>query len=200
MTEIKLFNRWSTNVEIKDPGLKNYINLKPLIVPKTYGRHASQQFHKSSDVNIIERIMNKMYVPGHRGKKHLLSSGRCGGNSMSAWKNMVETLDLIEKRTKKNPIEVIVKAIENAALREEITSFQMGGIMARKAVLSSPQRRVDLVLRLLTQGAYQKAYAGHKKTSQCLADEFIAAYENDATKSNAIREKERIERDAAGAR
>ena len=200
MTEIKLFNRWSTNVEVKDPGLKNYINLKPVIVPKTYGRYASQQFHKSSDINIIERIMNRMYVPGHRGKRHLLSSGRCGGNSMSAWKNMIETLDMIEKRTKKNPIEIIVKAIENAALREEITSFQMGGIMARKAVLSSPQRRVDLVLRLLTQGAYQKAYSGHKKTAQCLADEFIAAYENDATKSNAIREKERIEREAAGAR
>jgi len=37
----------------------------------------------------------------------------------------------LEEKTKQNPIEIFVRAIENAALREEITSYQMGGVMVR---------------------------------------------------------------------
>ena len=105
----------------------------------------------------------------------------------------------IEEKTKKNPIEVLVRAIENAALTEEITSFQVGGIMARKAVISSPQRRVDLALRLIVQGAYQKSH-GKKGFSQTLAEEILAAYNHDSQNSLAVKERERIEREAAGAR
>ncbi|MFQ6020754.1 MAG: 30S ribosomal protein S7 [Candidatus Aenigmatarchaeota archaeon] len=195
----KIFNKWDTKVEIKDPGLKDYINLKPVLVPKTFGRHAKQQFHKSN-LNIIERLMNHLYVPGHRGKRHRISSGRVTGKSTKVWEIMKNTLEIIEKKTKENPIEVLVRAIENAALREEITSFQVGGIIVRKAVITSPQRRVDMALRLITQGAYQKAFDKPKNMAESLADEIIAACNNDSSKSHAIRERERIEREAAGAR
>ncbi len=200
MSDIKLFDRWDTDIEIEDPGLKGYLNVKPVIVPKTYGRYANKQFHKSTDVNVIERIMNRLYVSGHRGKKHLLSSGQCSGKSMNAWKIMVETLEIIENKTKKNPVEVVIRAIENAALREEITSFKMGGVMARKAVIAAPQRRIDLALRMITQGSYHKTHSTNKPMARCLSDEILAAYEYDSSKSHAIREKERIEREASGAR
>ena len=36
--------------------------------------------------------------------------------------------------------------------------------------------------------------------AEALADELIAAYNNDPSKSEAIREKERVEREAEGAR
>ena len=113
---------------------------------------------------------------------------------------MIETLEIIENKTKKNPVEVVIRAIENASLREEITSFQMGGIMARKAVVASPQRRIDLALRMITQGSYHKTHSTRRPMARCLADELLAAYEYDSSKSHAIREKERIEREAAGAR
>jgi small subunit ribosomal protein S7 len=200
MAEIKLFDRWSMEgIKVDDKGLKNYINLRPVIVPRSAGRQAHQQFHKSS-MNIIERLMNRLFVPGHRGKKHLISSGITSGKSTTSWTIMKNTLDLIEQRTKKNPIEVVVKAIENAALREEITGYQVGGIMVRKAVITAPQRRIDLALRLITQGSYQKSHGKGKKIVNCLADELIACYMYDASKANAIKEKERIEREAAGAR
>ncbi|MEM5804408.1 MAG: 30S ribosomal protein S7 [Candidatus Aenigmatarchaeota archaeon] len=200
MAEIKLFDKWSTEgIKVEDKGLKSYINLKPVVAPRSAGRQAHQQFHKSS-MNIIERLMNRMFVPGHRGKKHLISSGIATGKSTTAWELMKETLELIEQRTKKNPIEVVVKAIENAALREEITGYQVGGIMVRKAVITAPQRRIDLALRLITQGSYQKSHGKGKKMADCLAEELIACYNYDSSKSNAIKEKERIEREAAGAR
>lgn len=200
LPSVNIFNRWSTEgIEITDPGLKPYIGLRQVIVPRSAGRHAKQQFHKSN-LNIVERFMNHMFVPGHRGKKHLINSGQSGGKSTTAWKVTQDVLEALEQRSKQNPVQVLVKAIQNAALREEITSFQVGGIMVRRAVVTSPQRRVDLALRLLIQAAFQKS-TNHKKTmAQALTDEIMATYNGDATNSVAIREKERIEREAAGAR
>lgn len=198
--EMKIFNRWSNEgIKIEDKGLKNYINLKSVIVPRSGGREAKQQFYKSN-LHIIERLMNHLFVPGHRGRKHLISSGHVAGKSSTVWNMMKRTLEIIEKRTKKNPIEVVAKAVENAALREEITSYQVGGIIVRKAVITSPQRRIDLALRLITQGSYQKSHGKGKKMEEALANELIACYDYDSSKSTAIREKERIEREAAGAR
>ena len=145
--ETKLFNIWSSEgIKIDDKGLVNYINLKPVIVPRSAGRESQQQFHKSN-MHIIERLMNHVFIPGHRGRKHLISSGHISGKSSTVWNMMKDMLSIIEKKAKKNPIEVVAKGIENAALREEITGYQVGGIIVRKAVITAPQRRVDLALR-----------------------------------------------------
>jgi small subunit ribosomal protein S7 len=197
---MKLFDRWETDgIEVKDPGLRAYINLRPIVVPRSFGRYTQKPFHKSN-MHIVERLMNHLFVPGHRGKKHLITSGRNVGKTFKVWKIVEKTFEIIEERTKKNPVEVFVRAIENAALREEITSFQVGGIIVRKAVVTSPQRRVDVALRLMVQGAYQKAFDNPKTMAESLAEEILAAYNNDSQKSYAIKEKERIEREAAGAR
>jgi small subunit ribosomal protein S7 len=200
MTELKLFNQWSfEGIQIKDVGLKPYLNLKPVVIPKSGGRYSQQKFYKSK-MNIVERLMNKLMVPGHRGKKHLLTSGRNTGKTQSILNLIREVFEKLEKKINKNPIEVLVGAIENAALREEITSYQMGGIMVRKAVCTSPQRRVDLALKVIAQSAYRRAFGKKISSADALVDEIFYAYQNDASKSEAIKEKERIEREAAGAR
>jgi small subunit ribosomal protein S7 len=197
---VKLFDKWSLeNISVNDPGLKKYISLKPVIVPRSFGRQAKHQFHKSQ-MNIVERLINHMFVPGHRGKKHLITSGPNVGKTSKVYKIVQETFKMLEQKTGKNPVEVFVRAIENAALREEITSFQVGGIIVRKAVITSPQRRVDLVLRLMVQGSYQKSFGKPKTMAEALADEIFAAYNYDSQNSHAIKEKERIEREAGGAR
>lgn len=197
---IKLFDKWSTdNISVNDQGLKRYISLKPVIVPRSFGRQAKHQFHKSQ-MHIVERLMNHMFVPGHRGKKHLITSGGNVGKTSKIYEILQGTFQTLEKKTGKNPVEVLVRAIENAALREEITSFQVGGIIVRKAVITSPQRRIDLALRLIVQGSYQKAFNKKKTMAETLADEIFACYNYDSQNSHAIREKERIEREAGGAR
>lgn len=195
--DVKLFNRWDSNVEIRDPSLKGYINVEPRVLPRSAGSQRGR-FHKSK-MHVVERLALKMMVSGHAGKKHKLTSGRFGGGYGVAIRAIEETLEIIEKKENKNPIEVLVGAVENAALREEVISYQLGSIMAREAVITAPQRRVDKALRLFAQAAYRNAFNRKKSLSQALADEILAAYRG-SSDSFAIKEKDRIEREAMGAR
>jgi len=195
---LMLFNRWDlSGVRVEDPGLQKYINLRPVIIPSTYGRiHVP---FKKERISIVERFMNKLMTPGHRGKRHKLTSGRCCGNMQTIYISVKDAFGIIEKKTKKNPVQVLVKAIENSAMLEEVASYRMGGIIARKAVVVSPQRRLDLSLRYLTQGIYKSGFKKRKTLAQVIADELIAASEND-NKNFAIQERNRIEKEAEGAR
>ena len=57
--EIKIFDRWSTKeVKVLDLGLKNYINLKPSVIPRTSGRY-TQQFHRAKNPLSVLPIMKK---------------------------------------------------------------------------------------------------------------------------------------------
>lgn len=197
---MKIFDKWDmTSVKVNDPGLEKYIGLYPSIVPRSGGKLSSSA-HGKIRMNIVERLITKLMVPGHRGKKHVISSGRATGKYTLHFKNVRKTFEIIEKRTKKNPVEALVRAVENAALREEIAAYQVGGIVVRRAVVTSPQRRVDLALRVITQAAYRKSFGKKKTVAETLADELIAASQNDSSKSDAVKEKERIEREAEGAR
>jgi len=196
--ELLLFERWSTEgIEVKDPGLKRYISLKPVILPKTAGA-LRKPFYKYK-TNIVERLITHLMQSGHSGKKHKITSGHFGGGFMTAMKVVEKAFEIIEKKTKKNPVEVFVRAIENASIREEVASYQVGGIIARQAVVTSPQRRIDKTLRYFAQGAYHTAFNKKITTAEALAEELINAYEG-SNKSYAVKEKERIEQEAAGAR
>jgi len=194
---VKLFNKWDSNVTVNDPGLKRYINLKPKILPRSAGIFR-QQFHKSY-AHIVERLALHLMTSGHSSKKHKITSGHFGGGFQTAMKIVEKAFDTIEQKTKKNPVEVFVRAIENASLCEEITAYQVGGIIARQAVITSPQRRVDKTLRLFSQAAYKSSFNKKINTASALAEEIMYGYEN-SNKSFAIKEKERIEQEAAGAR
>ncbi|MBI2084252.1 MAG: 30S ribosomal protein S7 [Candidatus Aenigmarchaeota archaeon] len=197
---MKIFDKWDVSgIQVNDTGLKNYINFSPRLVPKSSGRLSRQQFYKSK-MNIVERLIMKMMVPGHKGRKHLITSGRVVGRYVTTYRIVKEAFDKIYERTKINPIEVLVRAIENAALREEIAGYQVGGIIVRRAVITAPQRRVDIALKIITQAAYKKAFGKKETMVDALANEIMATYNRDNQKSDAIRERERIEKEAEGAR
>ena len=199
MSTIKLFGLWETGgIKVDDIGLRPYINLRPLFLPKTGGRNTGIMFHKSK-THIVERLVNKVMVPGHKGKKHKLSSGHCCGKAANRMSIVEETFKLIEIKTKKNPIEVFVKAIENAAPREEITTIEYGGARYPKAVECSPQRRVDIALRQFIQGAYSKSFNSKRKLKETLTDEILKAYNMDQS-STAIAKKLELERQADASR
>ena len=199
MTEILAFNRWSTEgIKVDDPGLVNYITLAPRIVPKTGARYHGNKFHKSK-VFIVERLINKVMIPGHKGKKHFKSSSNITGKAQNAYAVVEKTLTLIEKQTKENPIKVFVKALENAAPREEIITIEYGGARYPKAVECAPQRRIDIALRLMTQGSFQKSFNSKKAIQSCLAEEIISAYKLDRS-SVAVAKKLETERQADSSR
>ena len=199
MSEIKVFNRWSVDeVRVDDLGIQPYITLKPKIVPKTGARYAGRKFHKSK-IFIVERLINKLMVPGHKGKKHYRTSFHMTGKAPTSYDIVEEVFKLIEKTTKENPIKVFVKALENAAQREEIISIEYGGARYPKAVECSPQRRVDLALRHMTQGAYHRTFNTKKSIVNSLAEEIINAYRMSSA-SNAIAKKLEIERQSDSSR
>jgi len=198
LPDVKLFGRWANTAEFTEPGLQKYITVRPVMIPKNYGAMGSQRFHKSR-MHIVERLALHMMVPGHTGKRHRTSSGQLGGKCDQNLGTIEKAFEIIESRTKTNPIQVLVKAIENAAPREEITSYQMGSITARDAVIVSPQRRVDKTLRIMAQGVYKASFGKKKKAEEALAEELIAA-SNASNDSHAVKEKERLEREAMGAR
>lgn len=197
--EILTFGRWdASEVQVADDGLVRYINLDNIMEPRSKGRHTDKQFYKA-EVPIVERLLNRMYVAGHRGKKHYITSGINTGDSQKLWKIIEETFEIIENETDENPIQILVDAIENSAPVEEVVTYQRGGARARKAVIVAPQRRVDLALRLLVQGAYENRLASSNTAAETLAQELIGAHNND-NKVRAVMTRERKEREAEGAR
>ncbi len=199
MSEILVFGKWSTaGIKIDDPGLQNYIVLEPKLMPKTGAKYAGKQFHKSK-IFIVERLINKLMQPGHKGKKHFRSSGVCGGKSQTASDVVEKAFNIIEKKTGQNPIAVFVKALENAAPREEIVTIEYGGARYPKAVECAPQRRIDICLRQMVQSAYQKKFHSKKKSPETLADEIILAYKREMG-SQAMSKKNELERQADASR
>jgi small subunit ribosomal protein S7 len=197
LPKFKIFDLYDINdIEVKDPGLKAVINLEPKLILKEQGRN-SQKFGQLR-VNIVERLMNRLAVAGHRGKKHRIIF-RATGKYSKNMKIILEAFRIIEDRTKKNPVEVLVRAIENSAPRDEITVIEYGGARYPQAVDVSPLRRVNLALRWLVQGASDKAFNKKKRIAQGLAEEIILAYENNG-ESFAFRKKNESEKQADSAR
>lgn len=178
----KIFGKWEIEgIEVKDPGLKRYICLKPLPVPHSGGRHEHKRFGKA-EVNIVERLANMLMRPG-----------RSGGKKTKALKIVRNALEIVALRSGENPIAVLVRALENSAPRLDVTKLSYGGIVYFKAVDVSPQRRLDLALRYIATGARESAFRNRKSASECLAEEMMLAAAND-TRSYAIKKKMELER------
>ncbi len=183
-----LFGKYDfTEVVVTDMGLARYINLDPVYIPHSGGKHAKRMFDKSK-VNIIERFINKLMLSqDYTGKKH------------STYKLLEGAFEKVAKRTKQNPIQILIEAIENAAPMEEATRLRFGGISVPKAVDISPSRRLDIALRNLATGAASAGKGKNKHMADCLADEIIKASKGDMT-CFSLRKKEERHRYAASAR
>jgi small subunit ribosomal protein S7 len=199
MSEIKFFDRWTTEgVAVQDAGLVKYMTLAPRVMPKTGARYAGNRFHKSNTF-IVERLAAKLMASGHKGKKHFISSGRNTGKKNKVLRVVEKALAKAEEILKENPLAILVKAVENAAPREEVIAIEYGGARYPKAVDVAPQRRIDLALRYMAQGAYVRSFNKKMSIEEALADEIIQAY-NMTVKSAAVAKKRDLERQAASSK
>lgn len=198
--EVKLFNTWSfKDIDIKDDTLINYINLKPIIVPHSCGRHEHKRFWKSN-ISITERLLNRLLSPGFIGGKikgH--KSSYQSGKKSKLIKSLKTAFTLIDYITGENPIQILVDAITNTAPREETTRIAMGGISYASAVDIAPQRRVDLAIKYLVQAIAGKSSNSLRAFEENLAQELIMASKN-SQESRAVKRKDEIERIAVSAR
>jgi small subunit ribosomal protein S7 len=198
LPNFKIFDLYDiSDIEVKDPGLKRAINLEPKLILKSQGRNV-QKFGQAK-TNIVERLMNRVAVAGHRGKKHRVIKGKATGKYSKNMKIVLEAFKIIEQKTSKNPVEVLIRAIENSSPRDEITVIEYGGARYPQAVDVSPLRRVNLALRWIVHGASDKAFNKKKNIAQGLAEEIILASENNG-ESFAIRRRNESEKQADSAR
>jgi len=195
---IKLFDMYDvSDIEIKDPALKPYINIEPKILLKSQGRNVGK-FGKAK-VNVLERLANRIATAGHVGKRHKLITSWSTGKYNVNMAIVLQALDVIEKKTGKNPVQVLVTAIENGSPRDEITVIEHGGARYPQAIDTSPLRRVDLALRWMVQGSHGKSFGKKKKMFQALAEEIMKAADKNM-ESTAMSKKNESEKQADSAR
>jgi small subunit ribosomal protein S7 len=176
-----------SEVVVEDPGLRRYINLSPVGLPHTGAKHANKSFGKTK-VNVVERLINNMMRTEHTtGKKAF------------TYRTVSKSFDIIHKRTKTNPVQVFIYALQNSSPKEEITRLRFGGISVPKAVDTSSAHRLDVALRNICKGAVSSSHRNKKRMEVCLAEEIILASKADMN-SFAISKKEEMERIAASAR
>jgi small subunit ribosomal protein S7 len=198
MTEEKLllFRKWDmSEVKVKDKGLERVISLKPMIVPTSMGRHEHHRFAKA-EVNVVERLVNNLM---HFGKKYAKNTGRMGGKKARAINIVKTAFDIIHLKTGGNPVEHLVRAIENASPNEDTTRISYGGVVYHLSVDISPLRRLDLALRFIAEGAREASFSSPKTIEEALADEIIMAANGDVN-SYAVKKKNEQERIAMASR
>ena len=183
-----LFNKWDVGeVKVTDPSLMRYVTLTSMIIPHSCGKFSKQEFNKSN-MMIVERLINRlMQTEKNTGKKQL------------AIRIVRDAFEIINKKTKRNPVEVLVEAIGNSGPREETVRLKYGGINVPKSVDTAPLRRVDTAIGFLAEATLKGSSTSKKSASAVLADELIAASKGDM-KCYSVGKKEERERIAKSAR
>jgi small subunit ribosomal protein S7 len=197
-----ILGKWTTNdVVCKDLGIARYINFKEKEIPHTFGVAKSTPTDKAK-VNVVERLANKMMRSG-QGKKKLSGKFLRGKKSCGKKELMIKNIDLafdsIYATTKRNPVQVLIEALENSAPREDIIRLQRGGITYNQAVDVAPVLRLDEALKNIALAPFKATFKNRKDMASALAEEIIAASKADQ-KSYAVKRRDEIERIAQGSR
>ena len=185
-TDAKLFGRWDlVDIEYQDPSTERYITVTP--VAHTMGRHAGKQFQKS-EISVVERLVNQLM----RGEEN-------SGKKQQSMRIVRDAFEIVHDRTEENPIQVLVRAIENSAPREETVRLKYGGISVPKAVDVAPQRRVDQALKFIAEGTKNASFKSPTSAAEALASQLMGAADGDVS-TYSVNQKEERERVAAAAR
>lgn len=115
---------------------------------------------KYKDVVVAKFINNLMYS----GKKSV------------AEKTFYSALDLVQKRLKKDPLEVFKHAMENVAPILEVRSRRVGGATYQVPVEVRSSRRQALAIRWLINYSRSRS---ERTMAEKLANELIAAFKNE---------------------
>ncbi|HDS08857.1 MAG TPA: 30S ribosomal protein S7 [Firmicutes bacterium] len=97
---------------------------------------------------------------------------------------MYDALDIIQKKLKKDPLEVFEKAIENVKPLVEVRSRRIGGATYQIPVEVPAYRQMSLTMRWIISFARKRS---EKTFAAKLAGELMDAYQN---KGNSIKRKE----------
>ena len=135
-------------------------------------------------------------------KRIILPDPKFKNNEVSKFMNVIMTsgkksvsekivygaFDQIEKKAKKDPIEVFMQALQNTRPSVEVKSRRVGGANYQVPVEVRPSRRNALAMRWLKESARKRS---EKSMSIRLGSELIEAAEG---KGGAVKKKEEVHR------
>jgi len=98
------------------------------------------------------------------------------GKKSTAEKLFYASMDIVEDKSKKSPIEVFKKAMENVAPMLEVKSRRVGGATYQVPVEVRDSRRQALAIRWLIRYSRLR---NEKTMAERLATEFLNAYKNE---------------------
>jgi len=107
---------------------------------------------------VLSKFINKIMKAGEKSKAEAICYG---------------CFDIIEKREKKNPLEVFLQALENVKPVVEVRSRRVGGATYQVPVEVRPERREALAIRWILYFARQRK---GKPMKEKLAEEIIMAF------------------------
>lgn len=109
---------------------------------------------------IVARLINRVM---RQGKKTI------------AQKHVYQAFDLVEKETKKNPLEVFQQALENIKPKMEVRPRRVGGASYQVPMPVKGDRRESLAIRWLIQAAQSRSNKEYHHFYQKLAAELMDA-------------------------
>ncbi len=110
------------------------------------------------------------------------------GKKATAERIVYAAFDIIEERTRENPVAVFKNAVENVKPKVEVKSRRVGGSNYQVPVEVRPERREALSIRWLIQFARSR---GGRSMEEKLANELIEASHN---RGGAFRRMEEVHR------
>jgi small subunit ribosomal protein S7 len=130
--------------------------------------------------------------------KYIRGRGSCG-KKQQAMSIIEKAFTIVEQQTKENPVQVLVRAIEKSAPREDTTRLTRGGISYTQAVDVAPLKRIDESLKNLALAAFAQSFNNKTPAPEALAKEIILASKEEAG-SFSIKRRDEIERIAKASR
>ena len=118
---------------------------------------------------LVSKFINCMMMKGKKGVSE---------------SNFYKAMDIIQKRSQKDPVEVFVQALENAKPLVEVKSRRVGGATYQVPVEIRPERRQALGIRWLITNSRNRS---EKTMYEKLAGELMDAFNNTGT---SIKKKE----------
>ena len=126
------------------------------------------------------RAQERKILPDPKYKSELVAKFINGlmlkGNKSVAEHIFYDAMDIIEKKLKKNPLDVFKKAMDNAAPMVEVKSRRVGGATYQVPVEVRDRRRRTLSIRWLVSFARARS---EKTMAEKLANEFMSAASGD---------------------
>ena len=128
------------------------------------------------------KSINRPVAPDSKYNSPVISKFVCrmmiDGKKATCVRIIYEAMDLLKKKTDKEPLEVFLKALDNVKPMVEVKSRRVGGATYQVPVEIREARREALAMRWIIKAA--RAKSGHGM-GECLANELMDAYNNTGT-------------------